>query len=96
MSGFDVVLGEFNDGQFDDTVWQILARMIGPAYVRPPEQPAGDDPDPPFYLSQPSPRGPFYYRVFEFFIYGWVRNTPASVVAASKAYFAKCGATRIR
>lgn len=102
MEPFDVVLGEFDDGRFDDSVWQILARMIGPAYVRPPEQPADDDPGSPFgpnsgqfYLRTPSPRGPFYFRVFEYYIYGWVRDTPASVVADAKAYFVKCGATHV-
>ncbi len=96
MVPIDTILGEFDDGRFDDSVWQILARMIGPAYIRPPEQPAHDDPPPvPFYLAPQSPRGPFYYRVFEYYIYGWVRGTPASTVAASKAYFAKCGATNI-
>ncbi len=96
MKDFDVVLGEFDDARFDGSVWEILARMIGPAYVRPPDQPAGDDPPPvPFYLQHPSARGPFYYRVFEYYIYGWVRGVPASVVQASRAYFAKCGATNI-
>lgn len=95
MLPIDTILGEFDDGRFDDSVWQILARMIGPAYVRPPEQPSGDDPNPPFYLSVQTPRGPYYFRVFEYYIYGWVRGTPASTVAASKAYFAKCGATHI-
>ena len=95
MVPFDTVLGEFDDGRFDDSVWQVLARMIGPAYRRPPDQPSGDDPDPPFYLSVQTPRGPYYFRVFEYYIYGWVRDTPASTVAAAKAYFAQCGATDI-
>ncbi len=94
MEGYDVILGEFNDGQFDDTVWQVLARMQRP-YVRPADQPANDDPNPPFYLAQPSPRGPFYFRIFEYYIYGWVRGTPASVVAASRAQFAAMAPTNI-
>lgn len=96
MLPFDTILGEFDDGRFDDSVWQILARMIGPAYVRPPEQPSWDDPPPvPFYLEPKTPRGPYYFRVFEYYIYGWVRNTPASTVQAARAYFAACGATDI-
>lgn len=95
MLPIDTVLGEFNDGQFDDTVWQILARMIGPAYVRPPDQPSGDDPHPPYYLDVETPRGRYAFRVFEYYIYGWVRGTPASVVQASKDYFTLCGATNI-
>lgn len=86
MTGYDVVLMEFNDGEFDDTVWQVLPRIIRP-YVRPADQPSGDDPNPPFYLAPASPRGPYYGRIFEYYIYGWVRNTPAEVVAASKARF---------
>ncbi len=95
MLPIDTILGEFNDGQFDDTVWQILARMMGPAYRRPPDQPSWDDPNPPFYLGVQTPRGPYYFRVFEYYIYGWVRGTPASTVAAAKAYFEGCGATNV-
>ena len=92
MADYDAVLMEFNDGQFDDSVWQVLGRMVRP-YVRPADQPSGDDPNPPFYLAQPSARGPYYGRIFEFFIYGWVRGTPASVVAAAKAQFAAMAPT---
>lgn len=94
MTGYDIVLMEFNDGQFDDTVWQVLPRILRP-YVRPADQPSGDDPNPPFYLAPPSPRGPYYGRIFEYYIYGWVRGTPASVVAASKAQFQAMAPTAV-
>lgn len=94
MNGYDIILGEFNDGEFDDSVWQVLPRM-GRPYNRPANQPVWDDPNPPFYLATPSPRGPYYFRIFEYYIYGWVRNTPASVVAASKAQFAAMAHTNV-
>jgi hypothetical protein len=94
MTGYDVILGEFNDGQFDDTVWQVLPRM-GRPYNRPPEQPSGDDPSPPFYLASASPRGPYYFRIFEYYIYGWVRSTPTSVVKAARAQFALMAPTNV-
>ena len=95
MAGFDTILGEFNDGQFDDTVWQILARMAQP-YVRPPDQPANDDPPPvENYISAGSSRGPFYYRIFEYYIYGWVRGTPAETVASAKAYLQACSPEQV-
>jgi hypothetical protein len=94
MTGYDVILGEFNDGQFDDTVWQILGRMVRP-YVRDPEQPSGDDPSPPFDLASPSERGVYYYRIFEYYIYGAVRGVPNSVIAAARARFALMAPTNV-
>jgi hypothetical protein len=89
MDGYDVILAEFNSfhpGQTDnmDQVWQIVGRCIKP-YHRPPEQPADDDPNPPFYLID-SPRGPRAFCAFESDMpYGWVRtnvNDPNAVAAA--------------
>jgi hypothetical protein len=88
MYAYDLVLGEFGDGRFDDSVWQILGRMQRP-YVRPPEQPAGDDPNPPFYLA--SWNG--IYRVFEFAMFGFVRRTPAATVQQWRQKFQSMGAT---
>jgi len=100
MSGFDVILGEF-DMPADDTVWQVLGRMIRP-YHRPPEQPAGDDPNPPFYLQDASARGPYVYVAFETDNpYHWVRTNmsdpnavQAAIAAAAqdRAYLKNCGA----
>lgn len=102
MVGYDTILGEFDDNRFDDSVWQVLARMIGPLYVRPSNQPADDDPGSPFgldsakfYLRYGNPRGPFVFIVFEYFAYGWVRGTHVSEVQQARAYFARCGAPHI-
>lgn len=75
MQDYDFILGEFpGDGIVSgDTWWQILGRMVSP-YVRPPDQPSWDDPNPPFYLGSPSPRGPFVYWAFEWKTYRWVRR----------------------
>lgn len=73
MQDYDFVLGEFPADVEGDAWWQILGRMVSP-YVRPPDQPAHDDPNPPFYLKSPSPRGPFYYWAFEWKTYDWVRG----------------------
>lgn len=91
MAGYDLILGEFDDEQLDvDDCWQILARYLGPAYVRPANEPAADDPAAPFGLhdgrfnfAETSERGPFLYRAFEHMLYGDVRGryTPERVLA---------------
>lgn len=63
MQHFDTILSEFNSVH-EDSCWQIVGRMVSP-YHRPPEQPAGDDPNPPFYLAPGTPRGPYFYVAFE-------------------------------
>jgi hypothetical protein len=100
MTGFDVILGEF-DMPPDDTVWQVLGRMVRP-YHRPANQPSGDDPNPPFYLQDDSPRGPYVYVGFETDNpYHWVRTNMSDLVAvqaavasaeADRAYLKQCGA----
>jgi hypothetical protein len=80
MQNFDVIFGEFDDSPDpntgNDSIWQICGRMIRP-YNRPPDQPGNDDPNPPFYMNYPNPRGQFYYVGFEysfnFGAYAWVR-----------------------
>lgn len=95
MTGYDIILGEFNDAAFDDDVWQLLGRYLGQAYVRPPEQPADDDPHPPFVLAPGSPRGWYAYWVFEYFIYGFVRGATPEMVATSTSKFKAMGAPLI-
>lgn len=66
MAGYDALLAEFdyaNDIPPNDTIWQVAGRTIRP-YHRPPDQPSGDDPNPPFYLVD-SARGPRYACAFE-------------------------------
>jgi hypothetical protein len=97
MKDFDLLLSEFWDGVFDDTVWQIGARTIGlvskgGTYVRPPDQPAGDDPNAPFYLAPGNNRGPFLACAFEFGMYGWVRQSSTAAQQASwRQYFKNIG-----
>ena len=92
MAPFDVVLSEFENGTPPaDSTWQVVARMVNP-YLRPAEQPAGDDPNPPFYLAPGSPRGPYYYCAFEFDEYRWVRGgVDAATIAAERAYLKNLG-----
>jgi hypothetical protein len=75
MRNYDTILSEFNSVH-EDSCWQIVARMV-PHYVRPPDQPAGDDLNPPFYLAPGTPRGPYFYVAFEPTIggvYQWCRG----------------------
>jgi hypothetical protein len=67
MRSYDVILSEFpNWPETGDAVWQIAGRLLGPAYRRPADQPASDDPRPPFYLAPGTPRGPYIAVAFEF------------------------------
>lgn len=76
MDLYCLILLEFNDGEFNtDDVWQILPRA-GIRYIRPPEQPADDDPRPPNDLAGTDKVA----RIFEFGIYGGVRRTPAEEI----------------
>ncbi len=65
-----------------DQYWQVLARLLGPAYVRPALQPASDDPPPvDWYLRRGTPRGPWGVQCLEPFTYQWVRDqVPADQV----------------
>ncbi len=95
MAGYDMILGEFDGTTHGDSTWQILARMAQP-YVRPPDQPNGDDPPPVSnYLSAGSPRGPFYYRIFEYLIYQYVRGMSDADVATETAYLQTCSPEQV-
>jgi hypothetical protein len=93
MVNFDTLLGEFDNWPaLGDREFQILGRLLGPTYVRPPEQLATDDPHPPFYLGTPSPRGPYYLVAFEYATYDWVRgNVTAAQVAQGRAWYQAAG-----
>lgn len=73
----DLILQEFPLGPLPgnppDQVWQIAGRTVRP-YHRPPEQPVGDDPNPPFYLEHGTPRGDFFVWGFEYDTYLSVRR----------------------
>jgi hypothetical protein len=93
MSGYDLILGEFNNWPTTgDAAWQVIARMVGPPYVRAPDQPIGDDPNPPYYLKTPSARGKYYFDCLEWAEYDWVRNrVSAAQIDAGRAYYKAMG-----
>lgn len=75
MRNYDTILSEFNTVH-EDSCWQVVARMVHP-YHRPPDQPAGDDPNPPFYLAPGTERGRYFYVAFEPTVggvYQWCRG----------------------
>jgi hypothetical protein len=77
-------------------IWQIGARMLGPAYHRPSDQPAdSDSASPPFYLAPLSPRGPFVHCAFEWVgEYLWVRGREsADDIVRDRNYFKSAGYT---
>ncbi len=99
MQVYDALYSEYNDDQFDDTVWQIDARTrgrvaLGGTYIRPPDQPADDDTTAPWYLADFNPRGKIYACPFEFGLYDWVRrHYNAAHVFGQRLYFIRIGAT---
>lgn len=81
MSTYDLVLSEFSqpDAPNNDSLWQVAGRLLGPAYRRPADQPAGDDPTPPWYLRSGTPRGPYFVCAFEWVgEYSFVRGKQTS------------------
>lgn len=52
--------------------WEMVGRMVRP-YHRPADQPASEDPLPPYHLGGGTPRGPFFYIAWEFLTYQWCR-----------------------
>ena len=93
MMNYDVVLSEFfywaPGMPAGDQCWQIVARLNRP-YNRPANQPSGDDPNPPFYLSNDTPRGPVSYVPFEYATYQWTRGqvTAEQVQALRQEFYA--------
>ena len=73
MSAYDVILSEYDSNIHQDSCWQVNGRLEQ-HYVRPADQPAGDDPNPPFYLRAGNARGPYYHCAFEWCEYDWVRG----------------------
>lgn len=92
MQDFDGVKVEFSvDTVHDDNTWQILARLIGPAYNHPADDPNGGAP---WYMAPPTPRGPWGVECFEPPTYLWVRpdRSPSQAQADSdRQYFVVIG-----
>lgn len=95
MQGFDALDVEFNDSNIhDNNTWQILGRLLGPAYIRPPDQVG--DPSPPWYLATPTPRGVWYVNCFEWAEYEWVRGlTTSSNIETQRQYFRSVGCSNV-
>ncbi len=84
-NALDLILNELNGPPNDDVTWQGAARLLGPSYVRPPDQPIGDDPDAPFGPNSPkwscrvpTSRGEMKAAGFEYFTWAWVRDRVTS------------------
>lgn len=74
MQDYDVLFGEFDPFNYHtDSTWQIVGRLNRP-YNRPADQPAGDDPNPPFLLGQPNARGRWFFIAMEVLTYLHVRG----------------------
>ncbi len=72
MTDYDVIMAEFDNWPtVGGAEWEVLARMLGPAYIPDPNQP-GDSA--PFYLKTGSPRGPYTFSCFEWGEYGWTHD----------------------
>lgn len=97
MTNYDTILSEFNTVH-EDSCWQVVGRMVSP-YHRPADQPAGDDPEAPFYLAPGNPRGPYFYVAFEPTqngAYDWVRNNCSLAdVNATRDYLRSLGVTLV-
>ncbi len=73
MRDYDVILSEYDANLHQDSCWQINGRLEHP-YVRPNDQPPGDDMAPPFYLKSANVRGAYFHCAFEWAEYDWVRG----------------------
>lgn len=93
MSTYDVILSEFDpDNLLQDSTWQVAGRLLGPLWRRPPEMPAGDDPNPPCYTCVPTLRGPYMVIPFEYDTYRWVRGqVTAAQVSVHRQYLTRLG-----
>lgn len=97
MRAYDTILSEFNTVH-EDSCWQVVARMV-PNYHRPADQPAADDPHPPFYLAPGTERGPYFYVAFEPTVggvYQWCRgHCTLDDVTAVRTYLRNLGCTLV-
>jgi hypothetical protein len=89
---YDIVLSEFpNWPETGDPVWQVAGRLV-PTYTRPPDQPAGDDPSPPHYLTAGSARGPTFAVAYEYATYVWTRGRVSLAdMQKARAYYKALG-----
>lgn len=100
MSTYDTLMGEFATVH-ENSFWQVLARMQRPFY-RPADMPANNpdgtpnDPNPPHYTAQGTPRGPYFYIAYEPTtggVYEWCRGRCSlEDVKQVDSYMRSCGA----
>lgn len=84
LDAYDTCLSEYDPFNLhSDNTWQIVGRLTRP-YNRPPDQPAGDDPHPP-YIIEPCSRGIRFYIMYELLTYLWVRGQ-VTVAQCNDAY----------
>jgi hypothetical protein len=85
-----------DSGSSWDQIWQISKRLLYSAYVRPPDQPADDDPGT-IPGSHQTPRGPMVPIFLEFATYPWVRpgHISADTVAWQRAYVKALGFPKV-
>jgi hypothetical protein len=91
----DVIYQEFPYPLESDmgATWQIGARLLGPAYRWPADQPEDSDTHmPPWYLERGTPRGAYYVHADEFDTYGWVRQRCSLAdIQRHRSYLASVG-----
>jgi hypothetical protein len=77
-------------------VWSMLGHLQRP-YLRPADQPADFEPNPPYYLAQPTARGPRAYWLMEYDTYLWGQHAigPETVQAHRAALRAMTGPTGV-
>jgi hypothetical protein len=84
LDAYDTLLSEYDPFNLhSDNTWQILGRCTRP-YNRPTDQPAGDDPNPP-YIIEPCSRGERFYIMYELLTYLWVRGL-VTIEECNQAY----------
>jgi hypothetical protein len=84
LDAYDTLLSEYDPFNLhSDSTWQILGRCTRP-YNRPSDQPAHDDPNPPYIIEDCS-RGARFYIMYELLTYLWVRGK-CSIEDCNNAY----------
>jgi hypothetical protein len=99
MSTYDVLLSEYSygdDAPPSDGMFQVACRLLGAAWVRPPECEPYMDHNyavAHWYLGQGSPRGPYFAIAFEWWAtFDWVQwATTADAIAQQRAYLSALG-----
>lgn len=100
LSNYDALFIEFNDANIhDNNTFGILERLIGPAYVRPPDDVPpndGGDGHPRPWIQHTTPRGERQTVCFEWATYEWVRGrTTTQAVEQQRKWLLSLGCPTI-